>query len=352
MHTPNPPNRPNIHNLAYPQLTEYFSALGEPAYRTDQVWSGLYKQFVVTPMDIYNLPTRLREQLARDFQFKGLQEIQQQLSQDKRTVKKLLRLSGGEFIEAVLMQYDKRNTLCISSQVGCAMNCSFCATGQMGFRRNLTSGEIIEQVLLYARYLLSMDERVTNIVLMGMGEPFHNYDAVMQAITTLNDPHGMNLGERRFTISTVGIIPMIKRFTSENRQVNLAISLHAVDDALRSSMLPVNRKYPVDALLATCREYVDHTRRRISFEWALIQDVNDSAEHARKLSKKLAGMLCHVNLIPLNPTSGYAGKGSPRERANAFLKILTDTGISGTIRMRRGMDIQSGCGQLATQNNP
>ncbi|MEJ2350476.1 MAG: 23S rRNA (adenine(2503)-C(2))-methyltransferase RlmN, partial [Anaerolineales bacterium] len=193
----------------------------------------------------------------------------------------------------------------------------------------------------------AIGERVTNIVLMGMGEPFHNYDATMQAIDRLNHSEGMNLGARRFTVSTVGLIPGIKRFSNEHRQINLAVSLHATDDELRSSMLPINRKYPVDELLNACREYVHKTHRRITFEWALIHDVNDLPEHARALGTRLRGMLCHVNVIPLNPTEGYEGQATTRQRAVAFQAELERMGIPCTIRVRRGIDIQAGCGQLA-----
>ena len=247
------------------------------------------------------------------------------------------------------MKYDTRRTLCISSQSGCAMGCVFCATGQMGFKRNLTSGEIVEQVLHYARVLAASDERVTNVVLMGMGEPFHNYAAVMQAIDRLNHPQGMNLGERRFTISTVGLIPGIRKFTAEKRQVNLAISLHAANNELRASLLPSNVRYPLEDLMQACKDYVDATRRRITFEWALIQDVNDTPQHARELAGLVRGMLCHVNVIALNPTKKYNGKSTTRERAKAFRDTLEKAGIPCTIRLRRGIDIQAGCGQLATE---
>ncbi len=221
---------------------------------------------------------------------------------DQNTVKTLFRLEDHKAIEAVLMHYNKRNTLCISSQAGCGMGCVFCATGQMGLKRNLTSGEIVEQVLYYARHLREQGEVVTNVVVMGMGEPFHNYDATIQALDRLNDNGGFNLGARRFTISTVGLVPAIRRFAAERHQYNLAVSLHAAEDELRSSLLPINKKYPLSELLDACRDYVDQTRRRITFEWALIQDVNDSPDQARILASRVKGLLCHVNVIPLNPT--------------------------------------------------
>jgi 23S rRNA (adenine2503-C2)-methyltransferase len=233
------------------------------------------------------------------------------------------------------------------------MGCLFCATGQIGLRRNLTSGEIVEQVLYFARLLKSQGERPTNVVIMGMGEPFHNYDATLAALDRLNHPQGFNLGARRFTVSTVGLVPGIRRFMTEGRQYNLAISLHAADDRLRSSLLPINRKYPLDELFTACQEYVHQTRRRISFEWALIKDVNDSTDQAQLLAKRLAPFLqgnlshCHVNLIPLNPTSGYSGESTSQGRAREFQKVLESKDIPCTIRLRRGIDIHAGCGQLA-----
>jgi len=228
------------------------------------------------------------------------------------------------------------------------MGCDFCATGQMGFLRNLSSGEIVEQVMVFARRLAEQGERVTNVVMMGMGEPLHNYEATMGAIRRLNHPEGMKLGARRFTISTVGLVPQIQRLAGEKLQFNLAISLHAADDELRSEMLPINRKYPLEALVESVREYTQTTNRRVTFEWALIQEVNDTPEQAHKLADLLGGMLAHVNLIPLNPTQGFTGLASSRDRAALFQDIIEEGGISCTIRMRRGIDIQAGCGQLAS----
>jgi 23S rRNA (adenine2503-C2)-methyltransferase len=225
----------------------------------------------------------------------------------------------------------------------------------MGFRRHLSSGEIVEQVLYYARQLKEHGEEVTNVVLMGMGEPFHNYDATLAAIDRLNNSEGYNFGARRFTISTVGLIPAIRRFAAEKRQVNLAVSLHAADDELRSSMLPVNKRYPIEALIEACRDYVNQTNRRITFEWALIQNVNDTPEQAQKLAGLLKPLrtgdsaLCHVNVIPLNPTEKFHGQATTQERARAFKETLERFGIPCTIRIRRGIDIQAGCGQLAVE---
>ena len=246
------------------------------------------------------------------------------------------------------MRYKERRTICISTQVGCAMGCVFCATGQMGFKRNLSSGEIVAQVLYYARLFREEGAGITNVVVMGMGEPFHNYENTMEAVDRLNDTDGFSLGARRFTVSTVGLIPAILRFTREKRQINLAISLHAADDTLRASMLPINNTYPLDDLLAACHDYVMTTRRRITFEWALVNGINDTPEQAHLLAGKLKGLLCHVNAIPLNPTKGYSGEATTKSHANAFKQILNGYHIPCTIRLRRGIDIQAGCGQLAS----
>jgi len=338
-----------IYNLDFEAAVELMATWGEPAFRASQIWQGLYQHFYGSPSQFPNLPKPLREKLATDLDFMGIEPVRQLDSSDKQTRKTLFNLHDGNYIEAVLMRYEKRNTLCISTQSGCAMGCVFCATGQMGFNRNLSSGEIVAQVMFYARLLHQEDAGVTNIVLMGMGEPFHNYDNTMAAIDRLNDPKGYNFGARRFTISTVGLVPQIKRFADEKRQVNLAISLHAADNRLRQSMLPVNKKYDLDQVLEACRYYVDQTGRRITFEWALINGVNDTPEEARKLAVRLKGLLCHVNAIPLNPTKGYNAQSTTRERAQHFKESLEQAGIPCTIRMRRGIDIQAGCGQLASR---
>jgi 23S rRNA (adenine2503-C2)-methyltransferase len=361
-------NSLNLYDLSLEEIQAQVREWEEPAYRTTQLWSGLYRQLWEAPDEFTNLSKSLRNKLADQYCsrvegagkkpiFTQLQPAREISSADGNTVKTLFSLSDGRQVEAVLMRYDKRRTLCISPQAGCAMGCVFCATGQMGFKRQLTSGEIIEQVLFYARQLQSRNEQVSNIVLMGMGEPFHNYEASMSAIHRLNDPQGFNLGARRFTISTVGLVPGIRRFTAEHSQVNLAISLHAANDHLRSQLLPVNQKYPLDVLFAACLEYVHTTHRRISYEWALIEGVNDTPEQARLLIQRLAqfriagSILCHVNIILLNPTQKYAGHASTQQNALTFRKQLEEAGIPCTIRLWRGIEIQAGCGQLAASNN-
>ena len=341
--------KPNFFDYDLTELNNLLVSWGEPGYRVDQVWRGMYQGLKVNPDEISNIPKSLRIKLKDHFTFSNLFAEKTLHSADDQTEKTLFRLLDNLAIETVLMRYEKRRTLCISTQSGCALRCVFCATGQMGFGRHLTSGEIVEQIVLYKRSLRENDESLTNIVVMGMGEPFHNYDNTMAAIDRLNHPKGMNMGARRFTISTVGLIPQILRFAKERRQVNLAISLHAAEDELRNSILPINKRYPLRDLMDACREYVNITHRRITFEWALILDVNDTLEQANKLAELLKGLLCHVNIIPLNPTNGYAGKATTMQRARMFQGELERQGISCTIRVRRGIDIQAGCGQLASK---
>jgi 23S rRNA (adenine2503-C2)-methyltransferase len=341
--------RASIYDLNLPALEQAMLDMGEPRYRAAQVWQGLYGRLLADPEGMSDIPLTLRRELGRRFSFACLTETAQQHSSDGQTVKWLFSLPSGNPIETVLMGYQRRWTACISTQSGCAMGCEFCATGQMGFMENLTPGQIVEQVIHLMRHLESGDKALGNIVVMGMGEPFHNYDATLQAMDRLNDARGLQFGARRMTISTVGIIPAIERFTAERRQINLAVSLHAATDELRNRLLPINRKYPLDPLLGACRSYVEQTRRRITFEWALIRGVNDGPEQAAALAERLKGMLCHVNLIPLNPTPGYPGGATSQPRAAEFARTLGGHGIPCTIRLRRGIDIQAGCGQLAAK---
>ncbi len=341
--------KPLIYDFDQDELKKIFKVWGEPAYRATQVWQGLYQQLWSRPEEFSSLPVKLREKLAEYFRFAALVPERELRSEDGETAKTLFRLADDRTIETVLMRYTERRTLCISSQAGCAMGCVFCATGQMGFKRNLSSGEIVAQVLYFARELKEQGEKVTNVVVMGMGEPLHNYDATMDAIDRLNDAEGFGLGERRFTVSTVGLVPKIRQFAAERRQINLAISLHATTDKQRSEMMPINKKYRIAELIQAAKDYTEQTGRRVTFEWALIQDVNDSEEQARELAHLLKGMLCHVNVIPLNPTKKYAGQATTRKRAEAFKAALEKKGIACSIRIRRGIDIQAGCGQLATE---
>lgn len=336
----------NLYNLSFDELATFVKKLGEPRYRAQQIWEWLYQQYAADFAEMTNLSKRLRARLEKAATLDTFRPVDIMHSSDGQTEKVLLQLPDGNYIETVLMVYAKRRTLCISTQAGCAMGCVFCATGQMGFFRNLSPGEIVAQVMYYARRLAAQGEHVTNIVMMGMGEPLHNYDQTLTAVDRLTDPTGFNLGARKITISTVGLVPAIRRYADEKRQTPLAVSLHAATDAERDKLIPVNRRWPIAKLMEACHYYIEQTGRRLTFEWALIQGENDTVEQARALGLLLQGMLCHVNLIPLNPTAGYGGAPSDRERVDAFQVELARHGVSSTVRVRRGIDIQAGCGQL------
>lgn len=339
-------SRPTLLNLSQTELKEMVSNWGEPAYRAEQIETWLYKRFVPDIDEMTTLPKRLRQRLRAETTFNPLEPVVSLDSSDGCTRKTLFALPDGRQIEAVLMRYDKRQTLCISTQVGCAMACPFCATGQMGFMRNLSAGEIVAQVLYYARMLNREDKQVTNIVFMGMGEPLANYAETWRAIRRLNDPAGFNLGARRMTLSTVGLVPAIRRMSREPEQVGLAVSLHAPTDELRDLIVPINRRYPLAMLMQAVHDYVAITRRRVTFEYALMDNLNDSDIQAAQFAALLQGLLCHVNLIPLNPTPDSPWSGSPDERVYAFRDRLQAAGIPTTVRLRRGIDIAAGCGQL------
>jgi 23S rRNA (adenine2503-C2)-methyltransferase len=340
-------SHPSFFDLALADLQATLESWGEPVYRARQIWQAVYRDLAASPAAISTLPKPLREKLSAAFTFNSLTPAAEIKSSDGQTRKYLFKLPDGKAIEAVLMGYEKRRTTCISTQAGCAMGCVFCATGQMGFQRHLSAGEIVQQVLWFARELKARDDRLTNIVVMGMGEPFHNYEGTLRAVDVLTDPEGFNFGARRITLSTVGLVPMIERFALEKRQVNLAISLHAATDDLRAELLPINKKYPLAEVFRAARAYYAATHRRVTFEWALIASKNDSPEQALALAKLAAGLPCHVNVIPLNPTRGYAGQASTRERVARFKSLLEEHGIPCTVRVRRGIDVDAGCGQLA-----
>jgi 23S rRNA (adenine2503-C2)-methyltransferase len=315
--------------------------------------------------EMSNLPQSLREGLAATMAIGALRVVDTLRSAGGETRKDLLRLSDGETVEAVLMRYERRRTACISTQVGCPIGCVFCATGQSGFCRDLTAGEIVAQALHFARILRAQNERLTNVVLMGLGEPLLNYDASLAAIRRLIDPRGFGLGQRHVTLSSVGVVPAIERLAEERGpdgtaplQITLAVSLHAATDALRDRLVPLNRRHGLDALFEACHHYAGRTGRRVSFEWALIDGVNDAPEQAEALAARLAGAgrsgqpRPHVNLILLNPTQGYEGQPSSREALSAFTAILAREHVAHTVRVRRGVDIQAGCGQLRQRDAP
>jgi 23S rRNA (adenine2503-C2)-methyltransferase len=351
----------SIFDLSYDELQRTLAGWGESVFRVRQLWDGLYHRLADSFEAMTDLPRPLRSRLASAFAVQRAAPRIHQVSSDGWTRKVLFDLPDGKPIETVLMGYRSRRTVCVSTQAGCAMGCPFCATGQGGFQRNLTPGEIVEQVFFFERALRQGEppsngqtdsrpgHRLTNLVFMGMGEPFANYRATIEALRRLTDPAGWNFGARRITVSTVGLIPGIERFARDGGQVNLAVSIHAATDDLRDQLVPINRRYPLRDLIAACRAYVEATHRRLSFEWALIDGVNDTVEQARALARlalKLPKTLIHVNLIPLNPTRDYPGAASRRERSAAFRAELARHGISNTLRVRRGIDINAGCGQL------
>lgn len=338
--------RIHLYDLDFPGLQELLTRYGEPAYRARQLWEWLYVHLADRFEGMTNLPRALRERLAAETTL-GVPRLLGSLeAPDGETRKDLLRLEDGETIEVVLMRYERRQTACVSTQVGCPVGCVFCATGQMGFRRNLSAGEIVAQVLHCARLLRLEGARLSNVVLMGMGEPLLNYEASLAAMRRLTDERGFNLGQRHITLSTVGIAPAIERLAEEELQVKLAVSLHAATDRLRNELVPLNRRYPLDVLFAACHRYVQRTGRRISFEWVLIEGVNDTPVQAEALAARLTGLRAHVNLIPLNPTPKYAGRAPSEARIQRFVEVLERHRIPYTLRLRRGTEIQAGCGQL------
>ena len=340
----------NIYGLSRDQLNDLLASWGEPKFRSQQVWDWLYERRVQSFDAMTNLPKPLRERLEDEMMLGTLNLVTEQISRDG-TVKRLHRLNDGQLVESVLMEYDdQRRTACISTQAGCAMGCVFCATGQMGFARHLTATEIFEQAMLFARDLEAEGERLSNVVLMGMGEPFHNYDESLAAVHRLMDDLG--IGARHITVSTVGLVPQMRRFADEGLQVRLAISLHAATDEERAALLPINKRWPLAELMDACWYYAEKSGRRVTFEWALIAGETDTPEQAHALGRLLEGMLCHVNAIPLNPTPEYGGGPSSTEASDAFAHILASYGVSMTVRVRRGIDIDAGCGQLKAATIP
>jgi 23S rRNA (adenine2503-C2)-methyltransferase len=325
--------RRSRYDLSQPELAELLAA--EPRYRVDQVWDGLHR-LGLHPSELTTLPKALRTRLATEPALSAaLTPALESVSDAGDTVKWLWTLHDGRQVESVLMHYpDGRSTVCVSTQAGCAMACGFCATGQAGFDRNLTTGEIVEQVVRARRHAAEA----------GMGEPLANYDRTWGAVERLHDDLG--LSARHLTISTVGVVPGIRRLASERLPVNLAVSLHAANDEQRDELVPINRRYPLDVLAAACREYLEAKNRRLSFEWALIDGVNDRPSDADELAAFARPLGAHVNLIPLNPTPGYATRGTPPEGVRAFRDELRDLGVNVTVRRNRGTDIDAACGQL------
>ncbi len=359
--------KPSILDLSRSELEqEIVDSFGQSRYRAKQIWQAIHRECIDDFESITTLPKTLRSELAERFAVDPLDTVLHLTSADGSTDKALFRLPDGELIETVLMRYQAdghrkaRKTVCVSTQAGCALGCTFCATGQQGFRRQLSVGEIVAQIIFMQRIALNEDraeveggkrdlgsiQGVTNVVFMGMGEPLANYENTMAAIRAINDANGLAVGARHITLSTVGLAPQIERLATENIQINLAVSLHAPDDKTRSETMPINRRYPLSVLIDACRRYVDITDRRIFFEYVLLKGQNDTIGHARKLGKLLSGLLCHVNLIPVNPTSDGPFERTSRDDAELFQIELRRFGVPSTVRIEKGIDIDAGCGQL------
>lgn len=336
----------DLKSMTIEELSRFLAEMGEPKFRAKQVFCWLHQKGVLSFDEMSNLPVSLREKLSENCYITSFSIVRKLSSQLDGTVKYLLELPDGEYVETVLMRYEHGNSLCISSQVGCRMGCEFCASTKAGFIRHLTPSEILEQV-----YAVSRDtgEKISNIVLMGIGEPLDNFDNVMRFLELISHPEGLNLSHRHISLSTCGVVDRIYELADKNLQLTLSISLHATDDETRSSIMPINRRWNIEELLKACRHYTDRTHRRISYEYSLIKGVNDSKEQALRLAKLLKGTLCHVNLIPVNYVEEAGFEKSSKEAVYAFQKTLNDKGINATVRRTLGADINAACGQLRRQ---
>lgn len=337
----------DLRSLPLEELTEQLKTRGYPAFRAKQIREWLDRG--VTDFDkMTNLPKDLRQDLAELYTVPGVKILRKLVSAIDGTVKYLFQLDDGETVESVLMQYKHGWSQCLSTQVGCKMGCTFCATGMGGFIRNLSAAEMIGQIEAAQK---DAGVRVSSIVLMGMGEPLDNYEQVIRFLRMLSEEGGVHIGMRHISLSTCGVVPGIYRLMEEQIPLTLSISLHAPNDELRSRSMPVNRRWPIDELLRACRDYIDATGRRISFEYAMIDGVNDSDAHAAELADRLRGMLCHVNLIPVNAVDGKAQRRSSRDRIRSFMDVLEKKGINATVRRTLGSDINASCGQLRRQQD-
>ena len=336
----------NIKDYNLEELKDELVALGEKKYRAEQIFKWLYIDKVKEFDDMTNLSIELRNKLKENYNICNYKILKKQESSDG-TKKYLFDVLDGNAIETVLMQYHHGKTICVSSQIGCKMGCKFCASTGIQFVRSLSAGEIVEQILAVEQ---DIGEQISNIVFMGIGEPFDNYDNVMKAIRIINNQKGLNIGARHISISTSGLVPRIYDFANEDLQCTLSISLHATSNEKRSSMMPVNQRYPIEELMTACKDYIAKTNKRISFEYALAKDNNDNLEDAKELVKLLKGMLCHVNLIPINKIENGAYSKSSNENIMKFRDYLNDHGIVATIRRELGSDIDAACGQLRRKN--
>lgn len=336
----------NIKNYNLEELKQELIKLGEKPFRAEQIFKWLYVEKVKTFDEMTNISLELREKLKENYTICNFNILKKQESKDG-TIKYLFDVLDGNAIETVLMSYHHGHSICVSCQIGCKMGCKFCASTGIKFARNLSSGEIVEQILLVEQ---DTGVRISNVVFMGIGEPLDNYENVVNAIKIINNPKGLAIGARHISISTSGLVPKIYQLAEENIQCTLSISLHATNNEKRSSMMPVNKTYPIEELIQACKDYIAKTNRRISFEYALAKDNNDNLEDAKELVKLLKGMLCHVNLIPINKIENGAYDKSSNENIMKFRDYLNDHGIVATIRRELGSDIDAACGQLRRKN--
>ena len=335
-------NHKSVYDLSLEEWTAYFKEIGEPAFRAKQLWSWLYQERVSGWDAMTNLSKKCRQRLAHDFEFYS-SSVKKTEGFSGETQKLLLELHDHEYIEAVLIPAEKRRTVCVSSQVGCKFGCSFCASGKHGFQRNLAVGEIIEEVL-YACKIYG--DKPSHIVFMGVGEPFDNYDQVLKAVRIINDHDGLDIGARRITISTCGVVPGIQALAKEGRQIELSVSLHATNDTLRSELMPVNQRYPVGMLMKACKQYAETTKRIITFEYTLIKGINDSEQDANALIQLLHNIPSRVNFLLLNPVEFYNGTTPTKKTAEMFIQRLSKHHINATLRESKGAGINAACGQL------
>lgn len=335
--------RTDLRSMTLEELQLFIGEMGEAKFRAKQIFQWLHQKQVSSFGEMTNLSQKLREKLEETAKISGVEMVEKLVSKEDGTRKYLFALENGSIIESVLMQYEYGNTVCVSTQAGCRMGCKFCASTLDGVERSLTAGEMLAQVYEIQR---DLGARISGVVLMGSGEPLDNYDNVIQFIHLLNDPQGQNMGQRHITLSTCGLIEKMYELAEVNLQITLAVSLHAPNDEIRRQIMPVAKANPIDRLFQTCVDYADRTGRRITFEYALIQGVNDSDACARELGQRLHGMLCHVNLIPMNPVKERAFTKSNTARVHRFAEIVQQSGVETTIRRRLGSDIDAACGQL------
>ncbi len=333
----------DVASMDLAELQVFFDTLGEPKFRAKQLFEWLHQKQVDTFAKMTNLPQKLREKLEEEATIGGVQMVEKLVSRVDGTRKYLFALENGSVIESVLMQYDYGNTVCVSTQAGCRMGCQFCASTLDGVERSLTAGEMLAQVYTIQK---DLGQRISGVVLMGSGEPLDNYDAVLRFIRLLNDANGQNMGQRHMTLSTCGLIAQIYRLAKEQLQITLAVSLHAPNDEIRRQIMPVARANPMEELLQACVDYAAQTKRRITYEYAMMHGINDSDDCARELAKRLRHTLCHVNLIPMNPVKERAYTKSSDQRVQRFAHLLQQDGVETTIRRRLGSDIDAACGQL------